>query len=94
MSGNPTHGIQGEEVYLAQVTLAILTPKAGRDDWLLKKVNCDDKEAREIVTNIHEHCETCKRFSPMPARPVVSLPAASKFGAILTLDLKEVQIGP
>ena len=61
---------------------------------LLKKVNCEDKEVREIVTNIHEYCTTCKRFSPTPARPVVSLPAASEFGAILTLDLKEVKIGP
>ena len=57
---------------------------------LLKKVNCDDKEARDIVINIHEHCATCKRFSPTPAGPLVSLPAASKFGAILM----KVKIGP
>ena len=61
---------------------------------LLKKVNCDDKEARKIVTNIHEHCGTCNRFSAIPARPVVSLLAANEFGTILTLNLKEVKIGP
>ena len=61
---------------------------------LLKKVNCNDKEAREIVTNIHEHCGTCNRFSAIPARPVVSLLAANEFGTILTLNLKEVKIGP
>ena len=41
---------------------------------LLKKVNCGDKEARDIVTNIHEQCATCNSFLPMPVRPVVSLP--------------------
>ena len=25
-----------------------------------KKVNCDHKEARKIVFNIHEHCATCR----------------------------------
>ena len=37
---------------------------------------------------------TCKRFSPTPARPVMSLPAVSEFGAILMLNLKEVKISP
>ena len=59
---------------------------------LLKKVNCDDKESRKLVTAIHESCATCKRFSPTPPRPVVSLSAASDFGEVLTLDLKEVKV--
>ena len=41
---------------------------------LLKKVNCGDKKAWNIVTNIHEQCATCNSFLPMPVRPVVSLP--------------------
>ena len=60
---------------------------------LLKKVNCDNKEARKIVVSIHEHCASCRRFSPTPARPVVSLPAASEFGEIRTLDLTDVTVG-
>ena len=27
---------------------------------LLKKVNCDGKEARKIITNSHEYCATCE----------------------------------
>ena len=42
---------------------------------LLKKVNCDDKESRKLVSAIHDNCATCKRFSPTPPRPVVSPPA-------------------
>ena len=60
---------------------------------LLKKVNCKNKEAREIVVSIHERCATYKRFSPRTARSVVSLPAASDFGEIVTLVLKEVTVG-
>jgi hypothetical protein len=59
---------------------------------LLKKVKCDDKETKEVVTKIHERCKTCKQFSPTPPRPVVSLPAASEFGEVLTMDLKEVKV--
>ena len=50
-----------------------------------KKVNCDHKEARKIVFNIHEHCATCRRFSATPTKPVVSLPVASEFGEIMRL---------
>ena len=46
-----------------------------------------------MVASIHESCATCKRFSPTPPRPVVSLPQASDFGEVLTLDLKEVKVG-
>ena len=55
----------------------------------LRKVNCADKKAKKMVASIHESCATCKRFSPTPPRPVVSLPQASDFGEVLTLDLKE-----
>ena len=60
---------------------------------LLKRVNYNDKESRKLVVNIQEHCATCKKFSPTPERPVVSLPAVSKFGKILTADLKERKDG-
>ena len=59
---------------------------------LLKKVKCEDKETKKVVTKIHERCLTCKRFSQTPPRPVVSLPAASEFGEVLTMDLKEVKV--
>ena len=36
---------------------------------------------------------TCKKFSPTPPRPVVSLPPACEFQEILTMDLKEVKVG-
>ena len=61
---------------------------------LLKKVNCNDIKTSRMVTEIHETCRTCKRFSQMPPKPVVSLPATRDFGEILTMDLKEVKVGP
>ena len=45
---------------------------------LLKKINCLNKETKELLATIH-------------SRPVVSLPPASEFQEVLTLDLKEVK---
>ena len=59
---------------------------------LLKKVKRDDEETRKVLTTVHEKCATCKRFSPTPPRPVVSLPAAAEFGEVLTMDLKQVKV--
>ena len=44
-----------------------------------------------MLATIHNRCLTCKKFSPTPPRPVVSLPPASEFQEVLTLDLKEVK---
>lgn len=60
---------------------------------LLRKVKCEDTEAKEMLATIHNRCLTCKKFSPTPPRPVVSLPPASEFQEVLTLDLKEVKAG-
>ena len=34
---------------------------------------------------------TCKKFSPTPPRPVVSLPATTEFNQLLTMVLKELK---
>jgi hypothetical protein len=60
---------------------------------LLKKVRADDEDVKEMLKKIYEKCETCKKFSKTPARPVVSLPPASEFNEVLTMDLKEINVG-
>ena len=61
-------------------------------ETLLKEVKVWNSQVKEIVGKIHAKCKTCKLFSPTPPRPVVSLPAASDFNEVLTLDLKEVKV--
>ena len=61
-------------------------------ETLLKEVKVWNATVKEIVGKIHSRCKTCKMFSPTPPRPVVSLPAASDFNEVLTLDLKEVKV--
>ena len=60
---------------------------------LLKKVNSYDEDTKQLVTAIYVKCKTCKKFKKTPPRPVVSLPAASEFNEVLTMDLKEVKVG-
>ena len=59
---------------------------------VLKNVKCDTKEAKEIIGDIYKKCLTCKRFSPTPPKPIVSLPVSSQFTEVLTMDLKEVKV--
>ena len=59
---------------------------------LLKNVNCDDKMTRRMVEAIQDKCQTCKKFTTTPPRPVVSLPPASEFNEVLTVDLKDAKV--
>ena len=59
---------------------------------LLKNAKCDSKEARSIIDDIYRKCNTCKKFSPTPPKPVVSLPVSSEFTEVLTMDLKEIKV--
>ena len=59
---------------------------------LLKSVNCDDKVTRKMVATIQDKCQTCKKFTTTPPRPVVSLPPACEFNEVLTVDLKDAKV--
>ena len=59
---------------------------------LLKQGDFWDEEINQLLEKIYATCKTCKLFSPTPPRPVVSLPAASEFNQVMTMDLKEVSV--
>ena len=59
---------------------------------LLKSVKCDDERTRKLKATIHQNYETSKQFSTTAPRPVVSLPVASNFNKVMTMDLKEVRV--
>ena len=59
---------------------------------LLKNAKCDSKEARAVIDDIYKRCTTCKKFSPTPPKPVVSLPVSSEFTEVITMDLKEIKV--
>ena len=58
----------------------------------MKNVGEESKVTKKAIEKIHQRCMTCKKFSPTPPRPVVSLPAATEFNQVLTMDLKEVKV--
>ena len=55
---------------------------------ILKKVHNYNNKVQAILDKIYGKCQTCKKFSPTPPRPVVSLPPASEFNQIHTMDFK------
>ena len=56
---------------------------------LLKDAVLFDEDVKVIVEEISRGCNVCKRYQKMPARPVVSLPLATKFNEVVAMDLKE-----
>ena len=60
----------------------------------LQKLICDsgtsDSEIMELVQDISDKCDVCKRFKKPPHRPVVAFPTATAFGEVVAMDLKDI----
>ena len=61
-------------------------------ETLLKNVGEESEVTKKTIEKIHQRCMTCKKFSLTPPRPVVSLPEATEFNQVLTMDLKQVKV--
>ena len=64
-------------------------PSKKRLKSLLVDAGIYDKECEEILKKLSANCHICLEFSKTPARPVVSLPLATKFNQVVVMDLKE-----
>ena len=47
------------------------------------------EEYDTILEKIHSECQLCKKYAPTPPRPAVSLPMASEFNEMVSMDLKK-----
>ena len=62
-------------------------------DKLVKLIvdsNIDDKELFECIKKVCDECYTCENYKPTKLKPIVSLPLAQEFNAIVCVDLKDV----
>ena len=64
-------------------------PSSSRLLSLLKDAGLFDEDIKAIVEEISKGYNVCKRYKKTPARPVVSLPLATKFNKVVAMDLKE-----
>ena len=55
---------------------------------LLQNANAWDPSFSTELDNIVRHCDTCKRLTRAPPRPVVAFPMANDFNQLVTMDLK------
>ena len=58
---------------------------------LLKKANVQDKEIYDALDKIISKCELCIRFQRTPSRPAVSLPMASDWNELISVDLHQLE---
>ena len=58
---------------------------------LLKKANVQDKEIYDVLTKVTNDCELCAKFKKTPSRPAVSLPLASDFNELISVDLHQLE---
>ena len=64
-------------------------PSSSRLLSLLKDAGLFAEDVKVIDEEISRGRDVCKRYKKMPARPVVSLPLATKFNEVVAMDLKE-----
>ena len=50
------------------------------------------EDYKGIIDKIYDKCKVCPQFRKSPPRPVVSMPVASNFNEVVTLDLKEYKV--
>ena len=55
---------------------------------MLKKANITDKLLVKSIIDVSVSCEICRRFKKPCPRPVVSVPLASRFNEMISMDLK------
>ena len=64
-------------------------PSARNLKALMKNIDAVDNEVNEIIEQISDNCNICKRFKKTPARPVVCMPLANKFNQVTAMDFKD-----
>ena len=55
---------------------------------LLKSADLLNDELKQEVIKVSDDCEVCCKFKKPSARPIVSMPLASKFNDVVAMDLK------
>ena len=56
---------------------------------LMKDAKYWQDSFEDILSDIYESCDTCKRFQRTPSRPVVAMPMAREFNEKVAMDLKK-----
>ncbi|XP_071118367.1 uncharacterized protein [Haliotis cracherodii] len=63
-------------------------PSSRRLLMLLEDAGIKDDTNQALVDEVAQECDVCLKFKKTPARPVVSLPLATKFNEVVAMDLK------
>ena len=63
-------------------------PTSQRLKSLMKDAGIDEISTLDLVGDVSDQCEICTHYKKTPARPVVSLPMATKVNDVVAMDLK------
>ena len=56
---------------------------------LIKNAGITDGDFKKEIIKVSDNCESCLLYRKPPARPVVSLPLATRFNETVSMDLKK-----
>ena len=56
---------------------------------LIKSAGITDGDFKDEIVKVTDSCKSCLLYKKTPARPVVSLPLATKFNETVSMDLKK-----
>ena len=64
-------------------------PPVNKIKSLLHDAKLWKEDYLELLEDIERKCDLCKRYTKTPARPVVSMPMATRFNEKIAMDLKQ-----
>ena len=74
---------------ITKIHKVLAHPKGEILKHFFKNSSDNDKETLQIVDEVHEKCDICRKFRKSPSRPKVGLPVSEDFNEVVALDLKE-----
>ena len=78
----------GNEKKILKLHKQFAHPSAERLKQLIRNSGVTDTHLNEIVDNVSQSCDVCKRFQKSPPRPAVGFPLATEFNEIVAMDIK------
>ena len=90
MFSSPLNDDNSVEKKILKLHKQFAHPSSERLLKIVKDSGITDKNIHEVIKDVSQKCDVCKRFKKPPNKPIVSFPLASDFNQTVAMDLKVI----